>query len=332
MVGQLIQILVLCLAIASAMWWLFAALHPAGAPHLRLAGRACVFSHVLVQLAAVLWALTVAVNVLRDIWNFPHRDLQPLDWLVAVVTVVAIVIHLWDRTARFPLRGLYLTGLTLVGMLLLHRDLSPGRFVMWTGICEWTGFLLVAAVSGWMLQRFPAVAAGLRIPGNAHRWAGKWFCWAQACLAATCVLLIGWILLDPAFDALGKNTALFGLSGRLTSCPAALMLLGTTILMAWQTRARWRAGWQYAALAAAVLFTSSIGWARLDTAAAAPWFRRGTYLLMSVSMMTLLTGFGLARVLPNSGDWLIRARRATPVFGGLALLLAAVALMRWVVS
>jgi hypothetical protein len=330
MVGQLIQILVLCLAIASARWWLFDALHGTRAPRVGLAGRERVFSHAVVQLAAALWALTVSVHVLRDVRNAPHRDLQPLDWLAAAATLMAIVIHLWDRTARFPLRGLYLAGLTLIGMSLLHRDLSPGRFLIWTGICELTGFMLVTALLGWVLPQFPAIAAVLRVPDNAQRWSGKWFCYAQACLAAASVLLIGWILLDPAFHTLGKNTALFGLSGRLTSCPAALMLLGTTILMAWQTRAGWRAGWQYAALSAAVLFTSSIGWARLDTAAAAPWFRRGTYLLMSVSMMVLLTGFGLARVLPNSGDWVIRARRATPVFGGLALLLAAIALTRWV--
>ena len=220
----------------------------------------------------------------------------------------------------------------LLGLLLIYRDLSPGRFVIWTGICEWTGFLLVAALLGWALQRFPAVATRLQIPGGTRHGSGPWFCWAQAGLSAVSVALIGWILLDPAFDALGQGTALFGLSGRLTSCPAALMLLGTTILMAWQTRGGWRGTWQYATLAAAVLLTSSIGWARLDPASEAPWFRRATSVFVSVSMMTLLTSVGLARVLPHSGDWLIRARRATPVFGGLALLLAAIILIRWMAS
>ncbi len=217
-------------------------------------------------------------------------------------------------------------------MLLIYRDLSPGRLVIWTGICEWTGFLLVAALLAWTRQRFPAVATTLRVPGNTRPGSGQWFCWAQACLSAACVALIVWILLDPAFDALGHGTALFGLSGRLTSCPAALMLLGTAILMAWQTHGRWRAFWQYATLAVAVLLTNSIGWARLDPAAGAPWFRRATYVFVSVSMMTLLTSFGLARVLPHSGDWLIRAHRATPVFGGLALLLGAIILIRWMAS
>jgi hypothetical protein len=227
---------------------------------------------------------------------------------------------------------LYVAGWTLLGTLLICRGLSPGRPMIWTGICEWTGFLLVAALLSWALQRFPAVATRLYIPDNAHHGPGQWFCWAQACLSMASATLIVWILLDAAFDELGHGSALFGLSGRLTSCPAALMLLGTVILMAWQTRTRWRAAWQYATFAVAVLLTSSIGWARLDPAADTPWFRRATYVFVSASMMTLLTSFGLARVLPGSGDWLVRARRATPVFGALALALGAIILIRWLVS
>ncbi len=216
-----------------------------------------------------------------------------------MAAVAAVAIHLWDPAARFPLRGLYVLGLTLVGMLLIHRDLSPGRFLVWTSICELTGFALVAAQLGWTLQRFPRIVTALQIPGESPRWSGAWFCRSQAGLVATPAVLIGWILLDPAFDLLGKGIALLGLAGHQASCPAALMLLGTTILMAWQTHGTRRAAWQYAALAAGVLFTSSIGWARIDATTAAPWSRRVTYLLMSVTMMTLLTGFGLRAYCPT---------------------------------
>jgi hypothetical protein len=227
---------------------------------------------------------------------------------------------------------LYAAGLALLGVLLICRELSPTRLLIWTGICEWTGFLLVAALVGWLSSQFPAVATRLRMPAAAQRWPAPWFCWAQAALSAACVVLILWILLDPSFDALGHGTALFGLSGRLTSCPAALMLVGTTILMAWQTRGGWRAAWQYATLAVAVLLTTSIGWAQLDPATDTPWVRRARYLFVSASMMTLLTSLGLARILPGSGDWLVRARRATPVFGGAAILLAIVILVQWLTS
>jgi hypothetical protein len=184
---------------------------------------------------------------------------------------------------------------------------------------------------GWILRRFPRVVTALRISGDTARWSGEWFCRSQAALAVLAIVLIGWILLDPAFDSMGAGTALLGLAGHQAGCPAVLMLVGTAIVMAWQTQGTWRAIWQYAALAAGVMFTSSIGWSHINATTDAPWSRRATYLLMSASMMTLLTGFGLSRVLPNSGDWLVRARRATVVFGGLALLLAAVSLVHWAV-
>ena len=122
--------------------------------------------------------------------------------------------------------------------------------------------------------------------------------------------------------------ALFGLSGRLVACPAALMLLGTAILMAWQNQGRWRAGWQYAALGLGMLFTTTIGWSTMDAATASPWLHRSVNLLISASMMTLMTGFGLGRVLPRRSDWIPRGRRAMPVFGTLALLLAATLVAR----
>ena len=50
--------------------------------------------------------------------------------------------------------------------------------------------------------------------------------------------------------------------------------------------------------------------------------------MISAAMMTLLTGFGLPQVLPGSGDWIARARRAAFVFGGLASLLAVTALIQ----
>lgn len=325
---DLLNITVLCLAGGAAAGDLLRRRPRPGPLQSPEGGQGVFFTHVAARLAVALFSAAVVWHVARDLGDLPHRGLQPLDWWAWVAAVAAVAIHLWDPAARFPLRGLYVLGLTLVGMLLIHRDLSPGRFLVWTSICELTGFALLAAQWGWTLRRFPRIVTALQIPGESPRWSGAWFCRSQAGLVATSAVLIGWILLDRAFDLLGKDVALLGLAGHQASCPAALMLLGTTILMAWQTRGTWRAAWQYAALAAGVLFTSSIGWARIDATTAAPWSRRVTYLLMSVTMMTLLTGFGLARVLPNSGDWLIRARRATFVFGGLALLLAAVALIQ----
>ncbi|MHB8864055.1 MAG: hypothetical protein ACYC6N_16750 [Pirellulaceae bacterium] len=330
---QLVDLMVVCLAACSGVGALLAAGGRSRGPHLRedISDRLGL-THLMAQLAVALFAGTVLFQIGRDLGDYPHRAWQALDFLAGLATFTAVVIHLWDPTARFPLPALYALGLTLVGMLLVARDLLPGRFLVWTGICELTGFALVAALLGWGLQKFPQVVTTLRIPGDARRGSRTWFSCAQAVLALAAILLIGWILVDPGFDAMGAGTALLGLAGHQAACPAALMLVGTAILMAGQSRGTWRAIWQYTAMATGVLFTCSIGWAGIDGSTAAPWSRRIAYLLVSATMMTLLTGFGLTRVFPNSGDWLIRARRAAFVFAGLALLLAAVGLVQWVVS
>jgi hypothetical protein len=162
------------------------------------------------------------------------------------------------------------------------------------------------------------VAGALRIPGGEQRWSSCWFFRAQLALVSTAAVITAWISLDLSFESMGADQALLGFSGRATSCPAALMLLGATIIMAWQSSGTRRAVWQFLALGAGVLFTCSIGWARSDATSGTPWRDYFLTLAVSTSMMTLMTGFGLARVLPRSGDWIVRARQAMPAFGGIA--------------
>ncbi len=271
----------------------------------------------------------IVIRVAYDLLDTPQRGWGRWDWIALLTAFAALAVHLWDPKATFPLRGFYVLGLSVVGMFLVLRELTPSRYFVWTGICELTGFILIAALVGWVLFRFPNLVERLRIPNGADRWRGVWFRFSQAFLASVCVPLIMWIALDPQFDGMGEGHALLGLAGRLASCPAALILLGGCIVMAWQTTGRWRAGWQFASLAAGVLFTSVVGWARLEGTADSPWVHRCLNLLISFAMMTLLTRFGLARVLPHSGDWISRARQAAPVFGGLALLMIVLVLIQW---
>ena len=92
------------------------------------------------------------------------------------------------------------------------------------------------------------------------------------------------------------------------------MLLGAAILMAWQSSGAWRAGWQFGAMAAGILLTSSFGLAHIDAASESPWLDRSVSLMISAGMMTLMTGIGLPRVFRTS-DWGARGRQAAPVFG-----------------
>ncbi len=295
----------------------------------RVCGRARMPSRMCAQGAVALLGVVVTTYVVFDLTGLPHHDLQPLDWLALAATYVAILVQYGDRSVRSPAAGLYALGLVSIGMLLVYRALSPGKMLIWTSLNELTGFLLVMALIGWSWSRLTGMAAGRSHPVQDVFVPQAWFAWSQAFLSVMAVLLIVWILLDPSFQGMGTGKALFGLTGRTGNCPAALMLVGTAILMAWQTRGTWRGRWQYAAMAAGVLFSTSLGWARLEDSSAAVWSQRVLYLLISAVMMTLLTRFGLARVLPGSGDWIDRARRAAPVFAAAALLLAIVALLQW---
>jgi hypothetical protein len=253
---------------------------------------------------------------------------------IALATVVlAVLCGLWDPAEKFSLAGLYALSLIAIGLGQVQRGFAPGNFFLWGCLCDLAGFVLVAALIGWLLPWLRPVAGRLRIPDDPNRWPRAWFHGSQALLAATAALLAGWICADYSFDHLGEGVALVGLAGRQASCPAALMLLGATILMAWQSVGTCRAAWQYAALGAGILFTTSIGWARLEAdpsglSGPAIWFARCTHLAVTGSMMTLMSGFGLGRVLPRGTDWVPRGRRAMPFFAGLTLAMMLVLVLR----
>jgi hypothetical protein len=317
----LLQANALCLALSSLVLSLIQLPSPSSVPHAIAFGHAVTIVHVTVRLSVTIFGVAIGTRVACDLLDLPRSDLASLDWLALLTTSGALTVQLWDPKATFPVRGLYYVGFAVVGMLLILRDLSPGTYFVWTGICELTGFVLVTALAGWAISRFPFFEKRLRVPNPPGRWSGNWFRISQAVLASTAVPLIIWIALDSRFDGMGESHALLGLAGRLASCPAALILLGGTIVMAWQTEGRWRAAWQFASLAIGVLFTTVIGWSRIESASNSLWSRCCSNLMITSAMMTLLTRFGLARVLPNSGDWIERARRAAPVFAGIAALM-----------
>ncbi len=286
--------------------------------------------HLATQLAVGLLVIAVGFNLMLAIGGLPHARPQLLDWLALSMTIAAVVVSLWDRAARFSLAGLYCLGWTAISLESLHRDVAPGGLFAWGVVCEWAGFVLIAGLAGWWFRRSARGTPQLKVLSDRTFWPDTWFLVTQAGLTVAIAVIAGWIALDFSFDGVGQGVALFGLSGRLAACSAALMLVGATILMAWQSSGRWRAGWQYAAMVAGVLFTSSLGWARLENLASGDdplWLAASTNLMISAAMMTLLTRFGLARVLPNSGDWIVRARQAAPIFGCLALLTLVVVLV-----
>jgi hypothetical protein len=324
-----------------------------------------VFAHVAVSGGIVLTGLVAMEGLVRGLLDGEPPSLHTEDWLALIATGMALVACRWDQTATRSGAGLYFWGLIAVGLGQIQRGFAPGQYFLWGSVCDLAGFVMVAALLGWVLTRIgpatrrfserrneAALPAGalprqgvawlpgirpfwsraVRIAADAHRGSTPWFRCVQALLVLTDATLAVWIAADVSFDGFGAGVALFGLSGRLVACPAALMLLGTAILMAWQSQGRGRAGWQYAALGLGMLFTTTIGWATMDAATASPWLHRCVNLLISASMMTLMTSVGLGRVLPRRTDWIRRGREAMPVFGTLAFVLAATLVARRLLS
>jgi hypothetical protein len=309
------------------MWSLVDRIHSEGVPHATIGQRQLVFAHLAILAATFLLASITAVGMVLAMNDLPRLGAPLLDWLTLLTTLAAVTVSLWDRTARFPLTAYYLLGFVALTLAQIARGGPPARFI-WHGLAEWAGFLLVAAVVAWLLSRMQHVAASVRIPDDGRRWSNRWFIPTQAVLAIVTTVLAIWILLDFSFDEVGEGTALFGLVGRSCACPSALMLLGASIVMAWQATGAWRVGWQFGAIAAGVLFTSSISLARVDAASDTPWADRGVILMISTGMMSLMTGFGFGVGLPSQTDWIPRGRQAAPVLASISLSLLAVFLIR----
>ena len=322
-----VQANIMALAAGSAVWSLLTLLLPVRVPHAKLGDRELPFAHFAARVAVGLILVVVGFAVMHDLLDgLEHIAIGSFDWIVLGATAGAIAVCLWDRSSRFPLAGFYALGLAAVGMALCDRELSPGRLFVWVATCEVAGFVLVAAVVGWLLPRIPQVWQALSIPTDENRWSRQWFLTAQPMLGALGVVLSVWVSLDVSLDGMGEDLALFGMAGRMAGVAGLLIAVGTAIVMAWQTDGRWRHGWQCTSIVMGLLLNASIGFARLDPSLGtptgdAPWLHRSVSLMVAAVMMTLLSSLGIGQIVSKGNDWIAAGRRMTPVMGGLALLM-----------
>ena len=215
-------------------------------------------------------------------------------------------------------------------MFEISRALYPGQFLVWAIVAEVAGLVIVSALLGWSIPRIKTVLQISRSHEDIERKSMRWFLWVQALLAASCAWLGIWVAIDFSFDGMGEPWALLGLTGRLAGGAIQLMLVGTSILMAAQTRGVCRSSWQFAAMVTGMLCTSSIGLASLEanTDSSLVWIYRSMNVMISAAMMATLTRFGLAKVLPTSSDWIKRAGQAAPYFLAVALVMVAIVLIQ----
>ena len=350
---------------AGSILWTLVGLLPRGVPHPHL-GRPVPYAELAAMGATALMGLVVAglMSEALLLLEFPAPEIARADWLMLGTAVGAVAMLLWNRNTRFAMPGLYLLGLAALGFELLARELPSPRAIVWTAAAEVAGFALVAALAGWLLPKAGNLWRAMRITGNPTSWPRPWFHVCQTGLIGLSALLAAWISISFRFDSIGQDTAVLGLAGRWCGVATALIVLGATIVMAWQSRATatlgekigtgtsqlpesaawaWsklgaspvfspaRQAWQAAALWAGLLLNAALGFAGLDATpdtvtAETPWLHRSVTLLIAAGMLTLLSRFGLGRVLPSRSDWIAAGRRMAPAFAVTALVVLAATL------
>ncbi|MBN2578149.1 MAG: hypothetical protein JXB10_04085 [Pirellulales bacterium] len=318
---DLLEVQAVCFA-ATAAWWMLAdRLRPGCVPHLSVGNRPCPYSHLAVGCGVGLLAVVSASGLAFDLSSFPHHTVDRLTWYAMAAVGGVMLLHLGDRRARFVPAGLYLCGLTALGFFWEALDMPP-RMLYWKAGCDLAGFMLAAAVIGWLLPKIRHYSRGSLTPnptprdgnpGDRDYWSAEWFYSAQSVLFLLAGALSVWTTIDFGFDDFGRDIVLFGMSGRLTGVSGLLMLLGAAIVMAWQ-----RESWRPASFIAGLLFLAGIRWSGIDPGLAAPWLHRCVALLTAGGTMAVVCGFGIPRFFPARSAWIPSARRMLPWFGALA--------------
>jgi hypothetical protein len=333
--ADLLETNVLALALNSAIWSLLGGIRigdreaPADDPRLPL------FGNQAAQCGTALICLVVGMGAAADLAGWPHLAVTRLDVLALGAIIAAVAVRLWEPSARFGLATLYSLGLAAIGMSLWAGSFPPREFC-WAAAFELAGYLLAAAVLGWLLPKPRRLWAVLKLPSafagegpagtdvGTRRSRSTWFPAAQAAVLLAAGSLAAWVSIDFAFDV--TRIARLLPAGRLVGPGAAGLLLAAAVVMAAACVGGWRAAWQYAALAAGVLAGSCLGWSLLAAEGRLPWLHRAVILMSASAAAALVAGAGLGRVLPGGSDWIARGRRGAPLLAGLAVAMFAVVL------
>ncbi len=321
----------LALAATAGFWTAVKLALPDRTPSLPFGDEEVAPGHLTVLAAVSLMLVLVTVSAVGNISGDYRIPFGQLDGICLLFVAAAVAFCLWDSSARFPLAAMYFLGLAAEGLWLGYRELGPREY-LWNAAPEVGGVMIVAAILGWRFSRMGRAWRALGIPNDEDRWSTHWFHLCQAVFGVVVASLAFWVAFDVKNDGVGFETALFDFHGRRTGPSTALILLGTTIAMAWQAQGSRRRVWQTAAFGAGFLLNLTLGLAALDATAGAPatvapWLNRCAVLVTGAAMLTLLSHFGLKRVLPRSGDWLAVGRDVAPVFGTITAVAMPILLM-----
>jgi len=272
--------------------------------------------HLAAQAGVALLGVLVATLAVLDVSGLPHPSAGDLGWITLAAVAAALLILVWDRSARFALSGIYLVGLLAIGILLDARQPDPREFC-WMATWALAAFALAAAVLGRVLPRLRPVWQALRIPTNNRAWSGDGFSAVQLLVTATVAALGVWVSIDFRFDPLTLESMAW-LPGRMIGPLATLAVLAASVLMSGPPGGRLRGSWRRATLILGALLLGDVGWAWLSPSLPLPELHRSVIFLVAAMATTWIAGMVLPRALPQEADWIAAGRRVAAWLAGLA--------------
>jgi hypothetical protein len=308
----------LCFALASGFWTALDLVLSRKQAAWNLHGSSLPFAHLGAMAATAILALT-AVSALT--WILAGQGgfaFGVLPWIALAATVAALLLCLWDATARFTPAGFYTAGLVGIGLALLQPQ-WPARDLLWAATPALAGYIVLCAGMGWGWTRSTDLRRTLHLPSGSATWLPPWFVASQVAGASLVLGLSLWLTLDfPDF------------LHRLVGPLAVAVLVPAGVWMASRV-SPWQNGLRAATLAVGAVTIAEAGWALLDPAghgATWLWLHRNVLLMVALALMTLLYGVILARRVGLSMDWADACRQTGPVLGVLASALVPVILVQ----
>jgi hypothetical protein len=271
------------------------------------------FAHVSALLALALVGMVIVLDVAGSWADEGWQTTDALTLIGLLTTSAAFAGLLWDARARFPLIGLYGSGLLAIGLALHGQRLALDRFC-WAAALALAGYVLLTSALRRGGDSLLASAKRLGVPERHDGWLVGWFAPTQALVSCVVVALSVWI------------TLYFGaLPDRLAGPAAATLLILAGILLAVSHPL---ASLRHGTLIVGVLALTEFGWAVLGSEGPAPWLHRNALLMAALAVATASYGVLLPRLLRDHPFWGDCGRRIGPVLAILASLQLIVVLVQ----
>jgi hypothetical protein len=304
------SIQVLCLAAAAILWAAPESWRRRRAPESDLRGGWLPFTHLTATLSLCLVGFLIILVTAGQLAQENLPPVRPSLGLALGAMILALLLLVCDPTARFPLAGLYATGLLGVAWVLDEADLGP-RGWCWTAPLAVAPFVLFTAAVARVAARLKTFTRALGIP---ERSAG-WFVPSQLSVAAAVTLLTLWIC-----------SAFADWHDRLAGPLASATLFAAGVVLAGRNSFRL----QLATLSLAAVVVIELGWAGIDPGGRDPalvWLHRSVVVMVSLALLTVVYGLVLARWLAKSA-WGDSFRRMGPILGVLGTVMVGIILLQ----